>query len=136
MDALKSSVNNQHLPWMRLYKQVSQLDSICCHKLCNPDPESVLPSARASHSLNFVSDCLVLFGGGCEGGQSIFCFALLCSVSLICWLRCFRVASEMVIFLLITCKAMKRLFQIHLEFISIMPVHKQTVDPFWLLQVN
>ncbi|OAY54505.1 F-box/kelch-repeat protein At1g51550 [Manihot esculenta] len=71
VDALKSSVNNQHLPWMRLYKQVSQLDSICCHKLCNPDPESVLPSARASHSLNFVSDCLVLFGGGCEGGRHL-----------------------------------------------------------------
>ena len=53
---------------MRLYKQVRQLDSVSCHRLSDPDVGMVLPKARASHSLNFVSDCLVLFGGGCEGG--------------------------------------------------------------------
>ena len=71
VDAFKSSINtskNQQLPWMRLYKQVSQLDSFSCHKLPDPDRELMLPTPRASHSLNFVSDCLVLFGGGCEGG--------------------------------------------------------------------
>jgi hypothetical protein len=71
VDALKSSINtknNQQLPWMRLYKQVSQLDSVSCHKLSDPDSELMLPTPRASHCLNFVSDCLVLFGGGCEGG--------------------------------------------------------------------
>lgn len=73
MDALKSSTSYQQLPWMRLYKEVSLLDSVSCHKLSDPDGELVFPSPRASHSLNFVSDCLVLFGGGCEGGQSIFC---------------------------------------------------------------
>lgn len=31
----------------------------------------VLPKPRASLSLNFVSDCLVLFGGGSEGGRHI-----------------------------------------------------------------
>ncbi|KAG6758728.1 hypothetical protein POTOM_039088 [Populus tomentosa] len=71
VDALKSSINtknNQQLPWMRLYKQVSQLDSVSCHKLSDQDSELMLPTPRASHCLNFVSDCLVLFGGGCEGG--------------------------------------------------------------------
>ncbi|KAF2302908.1 hypothetical protein GH714_010964 [Hevea brasiliensis] len=71
VDALKSSANNQNLSWMRLYKQVSQLDSVTCHKLSDADPESVLPKPRASHSLNSVSDCLVLFGGGCEGGRHL-----------------------------------------------------------------
>lgn len=74
MDAFKSSINtnnNQQLPWMRLYKQVSQLDSFSCHKLPDPDSDLMLPTPRASHSLNFVSDCLVLFGGGREGGRDL-----------------------------------------------------------------
>ncbi|XP_027344730.1 F-box/kelch-repeat protein At1g51550 [Abrus precatorius] len=65
VDALNSS-NHHEFPWMRLYKQVSQMDFVCCHKL-----DLDFPSARASHSLNFVSDCLVLFGGGCEGGRHL-----------------------------------------------------------------
>lgn len=69
VDALKSS-NHHQFPWMRLYKQVSQMDSVCCRSLYDPHDEDLdFPKARASHSLNFVSDCLVLFGGGCEGGQ-------------------------------------------------------------------
>jgi hypothetical protein len=75
VDALNSSnLHFQHhqLPWMRLYKQVSQLDSLSIHNLTYPDTELALPCPRASHSLNFVSDHLVLFGGGCEGGQ---CFS-------------------------------------------------------------
>ncbi|KAH8501897.1 hypothetical protein Peur_043750 [Populus x canadensis] len=74
VDAFKSSINtnnNQQLPWMRLYKQVSQLDSFSCHKLPDPDSDLMLPTPRASHSLNFVSDCLVLFGGGREGGRDL-----------------------------------------------------------------
>jgi hypothetical protein len=76
VDALKKSSNllfqhhQQQLPWMRLYKHVSQLDSVSLHKLTYPDTHLALPRPRASHSLNFVSDYLVLFGGGCEGGQS------------------------------------------------------------------
>lgn len=31
----------------------------------------MVPSPRASHSLNFVSGCLLLFGGGCEGGRHL-----------------------------------------------------------------
>ncbi|KDP27703.1 hypothetical protein JCGZ_19826 [Jatropha curcas] len=69
VDALKSCINNQQLPWMRIYKQVSQLDSISCQKLTLS--ESVGPCPRASHSLNFLSDFLVLFGGGCEGGRHL-----------------------------------------------------------------
>ncbi|WCJ28524.1 Kelch repeat-containing F-box family protein [Euphorbia peplus] len=77
VDALKSksssssSNSRQQLPWMRLYKQISQLDSISCRKLADSDTQSLFPSPRASHSLNFVSDCLVLFGGGCEGGRHL-----------------------------------------------------------------
>lgn len=67
VDALKSYHLSQ-LPWMRVFKQLSHLDSVYCHRLSHPDAQSSLPSPRASHSLNFVSDCLVLFGGGCEGG--------------------------------------------------------------------
>uniref|UniRef100_I1KGQ0 F-box domain-containing protein n=2 Tax=Glycine subgen. Soja TaxID=1462606 RepID=I1KGQ0_SOYBN len=69
VDSLSSNNQHRHFPWMRLYKQVSQMDSVCCHKLLVSDLD--FPAARASHSLNFVSDCLVLFGGGCEGGRHL-----------------------------------------------------------------
>ncbi|KAJ0075726.1 hypothetical protein Patl1_34937 [Pistacia atlantica] len=65
VNALKSSC--QIVPWMWLYKQGSQLECVSCHKLSDPDVDLALPNPRASHSLNFVSNCLVLFGGGCEG---------------------------------------------------------------------
>ncbi|CAN0839869.1 F-box/kelch-repeat protein At1g51550 [Linum grandiflorum] len=71
VDSLRSSF----LPdssWMSLYRKVSRLDSVSCIRLV-PDPDAQLgiPSPRASHSLNFISDCLVLFGGGCEGGRHL-----------------------------------------------------------------
>ncbi|KAG8380263.1 hypothetical protein BUALT_Bualt07G0175000 [Buddleja alternifolia] len=71
VDALKGS--NHPLPWKKLYQQVYQLDSVCCHRLLadSPDGDKILPSPRASHSLNLVSGCLVLFGGGCEGGRHL-----------------------------------------------------------------
>ncbi|KAI9160148.1 hypothetical protein LWI28_005572 [Acer negundo] len=72
VEAFKSSSNQYHmLPWMRLYKQLCQLESVFCQKLSDPDGGLLLPNPRASHSLNFVSDCLVLFGGGCEGGRHL-----------------------------------------------------------------
>ncbi|XVF23203.1 hypothetical protein REPUB_Repub13aG0016800 [Reevesia pubescens] len=78
VDSLKSSFHgdddedhHQLLPWIRLYKQVSQLHSVCCYNLSHPDPDLVLPTPRASHSLNFVSGCLLMFGGGCEGGRHL-----------------------------------------------------------------
>ncbi|XP_021889002.1 F-box/kelch-repeat protein At1g51550 isoform X2 [Carica papaya] len=74
VDALKSVYHHherQLLPWMSLYEKVYKLDSVYCHKLSDPDGEFMVPSPRASHSLNFVSDCLVLFGGGCEGGRHL-----------------------------------------------------------------
>lgn len=79
VDALMSS-NHHHqyqfpIPWMKLYKQVYQLDYVCCHRLSEPHGDLDFPTARASHSLNFVSNCLVLFGGGCEGGKFLFYFS-------------------------------------------------------------
>ncbi|KAF5739222.1 Kelch repeat-containing F-box family protein isoform 1 [Tripterygium wilfordii] len=71
VDSLKSSKQDQQLPWMRLYKQVSRLDCVSCYKLSDPEDELVSPGPRASHSLSFVSDCLVLFGGGFEGGRHL-----------------------------------------------------------------
>lgn len=59
------------VPWMRLYRQVTQLESVSCRNISDPDGDLVLPNPRASHSLNFVSNCLVLFGGGCEGGRHL-----------------------------------------------------------------
>ncbi|CAL0325900.1 unnamed protein product [Lupinus luteus] len=69
VDALMYKYQLQ-ISWMRLYKQVYQLDSVCCHRLYETHGADLdFPSARASHSLNFVSNCLVMFGGGCEGGR-------------------------------------------------------------------
>lgn len=83
VDALRSSYlvprgqgadNKLNWSWMNIYRQVSRLDSVTCHNLLAllVEEEAALPrpSPRASHSLNFVSDCLVLFGGGCEGGNN------------------------------------------------------------------
>ncbi|KAK3411190.1 F-box/kelch-repeat protein At1g51550-like [Eucalyptus grandis] len=73
VDALKSSYYREgEFPWMKIYNHVLHLDSVACHNLSETGGgEMVLPSPRASHSLNFVSDCLVLFGGGCEGGRHL-----------------------------------------------------------------
>ncbi|KAF6155631.1 hypothetical protein GIB67_034726 [Kingdonia uniflora] len=59
--------------WKRLYCEVSKLGSVSCLRLACVDDDGVeeFPSPRASHSLNFVSNCLVLFGGGCEGGRHL-----------------------------------------------------------------
>lgn len=57
---------------MKMYNRVLHLESVAWHNLSElGGGEMLLPSPRASHSLNFVSDCLVLFGGGCEGGKSL-----------------------------------------------------------------
>lgn len=78
VDALKGSNHLHQLPWKKLYQQVYQLDSVFCHRLLaeSPDVGEALPRPRASHSLNLVSGCLVLFGGGCEGGQSLLVIAI------------------------------------------------------------
>ncbi|XP_068643476.1 F-box/kelch-repeat protein At1g51550-like [Aristolochia californica] len=55
--------------WKQLYQQVSQFGSVSCVRLAGKDGISPIP--RASHSLNCVADCLVLFGGGCEGGRHL-----------------------------------------------------------------
>lgn len=73
VDALLASFSaheRRALSWKRLYRQVSLLDSLSCRRLSCKD--GIFPKPRASHSLNFVSDWLVLFGGGCEGGWSFF----------------------------------------------------------------
>lgn len=96
VDAFKYSCNQYQMmmttvPWMRLYRQVTQLESVSCRNISDADGDLVLPNPRASHSLNFVSNCLVLFGGGCEGGQfkkSVFSF-----VSFLVMIMCFGVIS-------------------------------------------
>lgn len=67
-DALKASNYVGQTPWKKLYQQVYELDSGFCRRVL-ADGDGDLPSPRASHSLNLVSGCLLLFGGGCEGGQ-------------------------------------------------------------------
>lgn len=70
------ALNASNHPWKKLYQQVYQLDSVFCHRLSAeiPDADEILPTPRASHSLNLVSGCLVLFGGGCEGGLPLLLF--------------------------------------------------------------
>ncbi|KAK8913724.1 F-box/kelch-repeat protein [Platanthera zijinensis] len=70
VDALASSFSfhdRREFSWKRLYQRVSQAGSLSCRRLVTKD--GISPRPRASHSLNFISDCLVLFGGGCEGGR-------------------------------------------------------------------
>ncbi|CAN6452734.1 unnamed protein product [Victoria cruziana] len=54
--------------WKRVYEQAQQMKCLSCMRLT---PKGAAPHPRASHSLNFISDSLVLFGGGCEGGRHL-----------------------------------------------------------------
>ncbi|CAD5191785.1 unnamed protein product [Musa acuminata subsp. malaccensis] len=72
VDALVASLSQQErqrLSWKRLYAQVSRPSSLSCRRLSSKS--GAFPNPRASHSLNFISDWLVLFGGGCEGGRHL-----------------------------------------------------------------
>ncbi|OUZ99206.1 hypothetical protein BVC80_8967g10 [Macleaya cordata] len=75
VDALLASpseeMKKQNLSWKKLYQQVSQMGSVNCIRLSGFVDSLTFPRPRASHSLNFVSDCLVLFGGGCDGGRHL-----------------------------------------------------------------
>lgn len=79
VDVLKSSSSSSSssssrdgFSWMMMFQRVYTMDSVCCRKISDPDDDdevsSSFPMPRASHSLNFVNDHLVLFGGGCQGG--------------------------------------------------------------------
>ncbi|XP_051148052.1 F-box/kelch-repeat protein At1g51550 [Andrographis paniculata] len=75
VDALNASIR---LPWKKVYQHVCQSDSLYCYRLLadcpSPSPDghqALLPTPRASHSLNIVSGCLLLFGGGCDGGRHL-----------------------------------------------------------------
>ncbi|CAH9137503.1 unnamed protein product [Cuscuta epithymum] len=70
VDSLKPMLQTKHgISWINLYRQIRQLDSLSCHRILMSNQE--LPTPRASHSLIFVSNCLVLFGGGSEGGKHL-----------------------------------------------------------------
>ncbi|XP_057849844.1 F-box/kelch-repeat protein At1g51550-like isoform X2 [Cryptomeria japonica] len=60
------SVGDQKLGWKALYRQMRAPASVFARQLTQLD---AIPSPRASHSLNFISGTLVLFGGGCQGGM-------------------------------------------------------------------
>lgn len=45
------------------------MDTVSCHRLSDLVVDEEYPRPRASHSLNFVSGCLVMFGGGSDGGR-------------------------------------------------------------------
>ncbi|RWR75231.1 F-box/kelch-repeat protein [Cinnamomum micranthum f. kanehirae] len=55
--------------WKRVYQQVFNLGSVSCFRLSSQD--GIFPRPRASHSLNLISECLVLFGGGYEDGRHL-----------------------------------------------------------------
>ncbi|KVI05837.1 F-box/kelch-repeat protein At1g51550 [Cynara cardunculus var. scolymus] len=69
VDALLTSSSSSSLDWKRLYQRLRNLDRVSCFNLTDPDAQG--PTPRASHSLNFFSGCLVLFGGGSEGGRHL-----------------------------------------------------------------
>ncbi|CDO97746.1 unnamed protein product [Coffea canephora] len=81
-DLIKAHDPSIPIAWQNLYQQLHQLDSVYCRRLlaaaapATPPAPDMVPSPRASHSLNFVSGCLLLFGGGCEGGLSLSFFKM------------------------------------------------------------
>lgn len=70
VDALLDDRRGEIPSWKKLYQEVSQLGSLYCRQLSSGDGGE-LPRPRASHSLSFVSDCLVVFGGGYQGGRHL-----------------------------------------------------------------
>lgn len=69
VDALVSSSSSPlSIDWKRLYQRLRNLDRVACYTLTDSETS---PGPRASHSLNFFSGCLVLFGGGSEGGRHL-----------------------------------------------------------------
>ncbi|KAG0476579.1 hypothetical protein HPP92_012952 [Vanilla planifolia] len=72
VDALLDSLSSherREVCWKRLYQRISQVNLLSCKRLFNRDGN--FPTPRASQSLNFVSDCLILFGGGSQGGRHL-----------------------------------------------------------------
>ncbi|KAL4584535.1 hypothetical protein LXL04_009138 [Taraxacum kok-saghyz] len=65
---VNSSSNPLSVDWKRLYQRLRNLDRVSCYKLTDSETS---PGSRASHSLNYFSGCLVLFGGGSEGGRHL-----------------------------------------------------------------
>lgn len=69
-------------PWRRVYAEVSRLGALSARRV---PVRGASPRPRASHSLNLVAGWLVLFGGGCEGGNYIQTVSLRPSCSLQNW---------------------------------------------------
>ncbi|KAI3727401.1 hypothetical protein L1987_67215 [Smallanthus sonchifolius] len=65
---IASSSTPPPLDWKGVYRRLRNLDRVSCFNLTDTQAG---PSPRASHSLNLFSGCLVLFGGGCEGGRHL-----------------------------------------------------------------
>jgi hypothetical protein len=65
--ATLSEGERSEFSYRKLYEKVFMVGSLSCRRLVCKG--GAYPKQRASHSLNLVSDWLVLFGGGCEGGR-------------------------------------------------------------------
>jgi hypothetical protein len=63
-------------PWRRVYAEVARLGALSARRV---PVKGASPRPRASHSLNLVAGWLVLFGGGCEGGNNNHIISLLFS---------------------------------------------------------
>ncbi|KAK9066132.1 hypothetical protein SSX86_013453 [Deinandra increscens subsp. villosa] len=66
-----SSSSSPPPDWNRLYQRLRNLDRVSCFNLLTGTGTGHTPTPRASHSLNFFSGCLLLFGGGCDGGRHL-----------------------------------------------------------------
>ncbi|KAJ3693459.1 hypothetical protein LUZ60_008939 [Juncus effusus] len=67
--ATLSDKEREGLRYRKLYQKICTVNSLSCKRLSCKGV--AFPKPRASHSLNLVSDWLILFGGGCEGGRHL-----------------------------------------------------------------
>jgi hypothetical protein len=72
--AERRRVERRGAPWRRVYAEVARLSALSARRV---PVKGASPRPRASHSLNLVAGWLVLFGGGCEGGNNSYIISLL-----------------------------------------------------------
>ncbi|XP_071711147.1 F-box/kelch-repeat protein At1g51550 isoform X2 [Rutidosis leptorrhynchoides] len=74
VDAIVNS-NPRFVDWHRVYRRLRNLDQVSCFNITtnsnSSSSSSFGPTPRASHSLNFIKGCLLLFAGGSDGGRHL-----------------------------------------------------------------